>query len=175
MAWELLPTDYTDAVWDGLKKYLLVENADGTVSFEDKTEYSNLENSFFGAKEANRMNNALNILMSMVENGSNLYEEFQDYFDTQKGLFEDETDSVIDQLEQAFTEWFEGIKSQLTEDVAGSLQTQCTELDERLSLLEYMTMQNDFSAPLATDDETTTLLTDDTDYAILAEWKYKEK
>lgn len=50
-----------------------------------------------------------------------------------------------------------------------------TELDERLTLLEQMTMQNDFSAPLATDDEAITLIVDDLDYAILADWKYKEE
>ena len=33
MAWELLPVDYTDAVWSGLKKYTEITNDDGTVSF----------------------------------------------------------------------------------------------------------------------------------------------
>ena len=32
MAWKLLPTDYTDAVWSGLKRYTQVDNSDGTVS-----------------------------------------------------------------------------------------------------------------------------------------------
>lgn len=31
MAWKLLPTDYTDAVWSGLKRYTQVDNSDGTV------------------------------------------------------------------------------------------------------------------------------------------------
>ena len=44
-----------------------------------------------------------------------------------------------------------------------------------MTLLEQMTMQNDFSAPLATDDEAITLIVDDLDYAILADWKYKEE
>lgn len=35
MAWKLLPTDYTDAVWSGLKRYTQVDNSDGTVSFND--------------------------------------------------------------------------------------------------------------------------------------------
>jgi len=63
MAWEPLPTNYTDAVWSGSKKYRMINNEDGTVSFEDVTVYSNRENSFFGAKEANRMNEALNTMM----------------------------------------------------------------------------------------------------------------
>lgn len=54
MAWTLLPTDYTDAVWSGLKKYSQVDNSDGTVSFQDVTVYTNKEKSFFGAKDANR-------------------------------------------------------------------------------------------------------------------------
>ena len=58
MAWKLLPTDYTDAVWSGLKRYTQVDNSDGTVSFNDVTTYTNKEKSFFGAKDANRMNEA---------------------------------------------------------------------------------------------------------------------
>nr|DAH69455.1 MAG TPA: hypothetical protein [Caudoviricetes sp.] len=33
MAWELLPVDYTDAVWAGLKRYNQINNEDGSVSF----------------------------------------------------------------------------------------------------------------------------------------------
>lgn len=162
MAWELLPVNYTDAVWSGLKRYNEVRNEDGTVSFQDVTVYSNKETSFFGAKDANRMNEALNTLMSMVENGTDLYTAFQNYFNTQKGLFEDtanatqqgfneyvdglkaEGDSTIltiktdyrkeitdfeNQQEQLFTTWFEFVKSQLGEDVAGKLQNQINALD----------------------------------------------
>lgn len=162
MAWELLPVNYTDATWSGLKKYTEVQNSDGTVSFQDVTVYSNKENSFFGAKEANRINEALNTLMSMVENGTDLYTAFQNYFTTQKGLFEDtadatqedftayvegleaQGDSIIQtiktdyskeiadfetQQEQLFNTWFEFVKNQLGEDVAGNLQNQIDSLD----------------------------------------------
>lgn len=162
MAWELLPVNYTDATWSGLKKYTEVQNSDGTVSFQDVTVYSNKENSFFGAKEANRMNEALNTLMSMVENGTDLYTAFQNYFTTQRGLFEDtadatqedftayvegleaQGDSIIQtiktdyskeiadfetQQEQLFNTWFEFVKNQLGEDVAGNLQNQIDSLD----------------------------------------------
>lgn len=67
MAWESLPTDYTDAVWSGLKKYTEVTNDDGTISFQDVTQYSNKEKSFFGAKDANKMNGAINTLMGTVK------------------------------------------------------------------------------------------------------------
>jgi hypothetical protein len=197
MAWELLPVDYTDAVWAGLKRYNQINNEDGSVSFQDITSYTGKEKSFFGAKDANRMNEALNTIMSMVENGTDLYTAFQNYFAEQKTLFEQEADSkatefdnYTDNLEQEYmasmaafesqqqqiyNAWFQAMKDQLSKDAAGNLQNQCTELDERLTLLEQMTMQNDFSAPLATDDEAITLIVDDLDYAILADWKYKEE
>lgn len=197
MAWELLPVDYTDAVWAGLKRYSQINNEDGSVSFQDITAYTGKEKSFFGAKDANRMNEALNTIMSMVENGTDLYTAFQNYFAEQKTLFEQEADSkatefdnYTDNLEQEYkasmaafesqqqqiyNAWFQAMKDQLSKDAAGNLQNQCTELDERLTLLEQMTMQNDFSAPLATDDEAITLIVDDLDYAILADWKYKEE
>lgn len=197
MAWKLLPVDYTDAVWAGLKRYNQINNEDGSVSFQDITAYTGKEKSFFGAKDANRMNEALNTIMSMVENGTDLYTAFQNYFAEQKTLFEQEADSkatefdnYMDNLEQEYkvsmaafesqqqqiyNAWFQAMKDQLSKDAAGNLQNQCTELDERLTLLEQMTMQNDFSAPLATDDEAITLIVDDLDYAILADWKYKEE
>ena len=65
MAWELLPVDYTDAVWAGLKRYNQINNEDGSVSFQDITSYTGKEKSFFGAKDANRMNEALNTIMSI--------------------------------------------------------------------------------------------------------------
>ena len=135
MAWELLPVDYTDAVWSGLKRYNQVTNEDGTVSFQDVTQYSNKEKSFFGALQANRMNEALNTLMSMVENGTDLYTAFQNYFAVQKELFEDavgdfeadyqtEISQFENQQEALFTGWFESMKGQLSEDAAGNLQNQ---------------------------------------------------
>lgn len=207
MSWVLLPTDFTDAVWSGLKKYTQVDNPDGTVSFQDVTQYSQKEKSFFGAYHANRMNEALNAIMAALEGGTDLYEVFQNFFSTQQQLFKAEADKKQDdmtiyiagiesqgdalvlelktnyrseitqfeqQQEQTFNVWFRAIQDSLSQDAAGHLQNLCTELDERLSLLEYMTLQNDFSAPIATDDETVTLITDDYGNAILAEWKHKE-
>ena len=67
MAWTNLPTNYKDAVWNGNRKYNQIENSDGTVSFEDVTEYSQKENSFFGADDANKMNAAMNELAANME------------------------------------------------------------------------------------------------------------
>lgn len=196
MAWKLLPVDYTDAVWSGLKRYNQINNEDGTVSFQDVTAYTGKEKSFFGAKDANRMNEALNTIMSMIEQGTDLYEAFQNYFATQKTLFEETADSkaaefdeYTDNLEaeykigieafegqqqQIFNAWFQAMKDQLSHDAAGKLQNECTELFERISELEYMIVRNDFYAPFATDDEEETVLVDDLGYTILADWKYKE-
>lgn len=46
MSWQLLPTDYKDAVWSGLKKYNQIDNSDGTISLQDVTVYNNKEKSF---------------------------------------------------------------------------------------------------------------------------------
>ena len=70
-----------------------------------------------------------------------------------------------------FDQWFNNIKGTLSGDVAGQLQEQITELDEKLARLEYMVIQNDYSAPITVDASGTTLLTDDLGYAILADWK----
>lgn len=208
MAWERLPVNYTDAVWSGLKRYSMVNNEDGTVSFQDVTVYSHKENSFFGAKDANRMNEALNTIMSMLENGTDLYTAFQDYFATQKTLFEQtatatqtgleeyvadlkaEGDEIIETIktdyrdeitefeaaqEQVFNTWFELIKGQLSSDIAGNLQNQITENGERITLLEYMAQNNDYVAPITTDDgDNTAILVDDLGNALIANWKYKE-
>ena len=161
MAWELLPVDYTDAVWSGLKRYTQVNNSDGTVSFNDVTTYTNKEKSFFGAKDANRMNEALNYIMSMLENGTNLYEEFQTYFTTQKELFKSSGDSSYQEL----TQYFVNLKAQGDSSLAQIEKT----------YEEHMTLKNLFTVPVAIDNTGTTLLADDLGNAIVADWKYKEE
>ena len=153
MAWKLLPTDYTNAIWTGLKKYILINNDDDTISLQDVTNYTNREQSFFGAKEANRMNEALNTIMSMVENGTDLYEAFQIYFAEQKSLFEASADSTKadfttytdgikadykaqierfeDDQELVFKTWFDLIKGQLSTDAAGHIQLELANLDAK--------------------------------------------
>lgn len=92
MAWTPLKENYTDAIWAGLKKYNLIENSDDTISLQDVTVYSNKENSFFGAMDANAMNAAINVIMAMLESGTDLYTNFQNYFATQQTLFEETAD-----------------------------------------------------------------------------------
>ena len=205
MSWTPLRANYTDAVWSGNKKYNMVENADNTVSFVDVTIYTNKENSFFGASDANAMNAAINVIMAMVENGTDLYTDFNTYFNTQKTAFQNRVNSEaegfedfienlqtqaetdldiietgyetrIDNFENAqqalFTQWFNMVKGQLSTDVAGNLQNEITELDERLSNLEYMVLQNDLTVPIAVDNTGTVLLVDELGNAIVADWKY---
>jgi hypothetical protein len=129
MAWKPLAVNYTDAIWVGLKKYVPVQNEDGTVSFRDVTEYSHHDNSFFGAKDANAINEAINSIMASLENGTDLYTAFQNYFAEQKELFEDYTDDMKANQSAMFEQWFGSLQTQLSGDVAGNLQNHINNLD----------------------------------------------
>lgn len=162
MAFELLRTDYVDATFEGLRRYLVSENGDGSVSFHDITNYTVKEGSFFGAKDANTINTAVNAILAALENGTDLYEVFTQFFELQKTLFLEESDAkqegfeeYITQLrsymdgkwdelkeeytgdiqyfkdvqENAFNVWFQMVRDQLTNDVAGHLQTQIGNLN----------------------------------------------
>lgn len=98
MGWKRLSTDYKDISWSGLKKYTQIDNDDGTVSFRDDTRYTNKESSFFGAKDANQINEAVNYIMTKLENGTNLYSAFQEFFSTQKELFIRTKDNTINDM-----------------------------------------------------------------------------
>lgn len=66
-----LKTDYKDAIYSGNKKYNMIRNDDGTVSFEDKTIYYDLDDtSLFGANDINHTNETLNQILEMHENGT---------------------------------------------------------------------------------------------------------
>lgn len=162
MAFELLRTDYVDATFEGLRRYLMSENGDGSVSFHDVTNYTVQEKSFFGAKDANTINTAVNAILAALENGTDLYEVFTQFFELQKTLFLEESDAkqgdfadyiaqLIEYMDQkwdelkaeytgdiqyfkdvqenAFNVWFQMVRDQLTNDVAGHLQTQIGNLD----------------------------------------------
>ena len=74
--------------------------------------------------------------------------------------------------QNAFNQWFADIKGQLDSDVAGHLQNQADEHESRLAALEKMVIQNQISAPIATDDGPLVLLADDDGNVITADWKY---
>ena len=104
MGWKRLNTNYKDISWSGLKKYTQIENDDGTVSFRDDTRYTNKESSFFGAKDANQINEAVNYIMTKLENGTDLYSAFQEFFSTQRELFIREKDSKIGEINVYITD-----------------------------------------------------------------------
>lgn len=54
-----LRTDYQDDVFEGSRKYTMVTNTDGTVSFVDVTEYTQV-GSTYGAAEINAQNDTIN-------------------------------------------------------------------------------------------------------------------
>lgn len=125
MAFELLKTDYVDAVFEGLRRYLISENEDGTVSFSDVTNYTVKEGSFFGAKDVNKINTAVNAIMAAVENGTDLYEVFSTFFDNQKELFVSTSDkynadylAYLAQLKENADTKYE----QIEEDYAASVE-----------------------------------------------------
>lgn len=104
MAWELLRTDYKDAVWDGMRKYILLNNSDATISLRDVTAYSVYEDAFFGAKDANKINTAVNAILAAMEQGTDLYEVFTEFFDIQKIQFEENADNMLVSLNDYISE-----------------------------------------------------------------------
>ena len=130
MAWELLPTNYTDAVWNGLKKYQEITNEDGTVSFQDVTQYTIRDNSLFGAKDANRMNEALNVIMSMVENGTDLYTAFQNYFTVQQTAFTAKADQTAEDFD-AYIAALEKEGDETLETIKTDYRTEITEFEQQ--------------------------------------------
>lgn len=54
-----LPVDFKNADYDGLRKYRMINNDDGTVSFQDVTNYR-VVGSQFGGEEINAINTAIN-------------------------------------------------------------------------------------------------------------------
>lgn len=104
MGWKRLNTEYKDISWSGLKKYTQIDNDDGTVSFRDDTRYTNKESSFFGAKDANQINEAVNYIMTKLENGTDLYSAFQEFFSNQRELFIREKDGKVDEINGYITD-----------------------------------------------------------------------
>ena len=66
MSWQNLPTDYENIQWNGQRKYQIVENQDGTVSFVDVTDYLNDNKAQMAASELNRMTGGVNDLRNGI-------------------------------------------------------------------------------------------------------------
>lgn len=139
MSFQLLPTDYKDISFTGNRKYNKIQNDDGTISFQDVTVYQNRDKAFFGADNANKMNEALNSIMTALERGTNLYGEFQNFFEKQKGEFRKGADANLDELKVImetyqnkqkliFETWFDLVKKNLSESPVGHLQNEMEEV-----------------------------------------------
>lgn len=114
MAFEPLRTDYKDAVWAGLRKYLMLKNEDDTVSLMDVTQYTVYDDAFFGAEDANRINAAINAIMASVEKGTDLYEAFTAFFENQKKAFTAEADKQ----NEDFGKYLDGLEQTADADIA---------------------------------------------------------
>ena len=55
----MLRTNYQDDVFEGSRKYNMTTNLDGTVSFTDVTEYTQMGDTY-GASEINEQNDVIN-------------------------------------------------------------------------------------------------------------------
>lgn len=66
--WTDLKVNYQDAQWTGNRRFVEIDNGDGTLSFKDLTNYTNTDedSTFFGATDANQMNRAMNQIANSV-------------------------------------------------------------------------------------------------------------
>lgn len=110
MALEKLRTDYTDATFEGLRKYNEVKNEDGTVSFDDVTSYMNKEKAYYTAREVNDGNQKINNVIDALEKAdtelSNLSATIENVEAGQGELDELKTeakDNLVNALNEVFT------------------------------------------------------------------------
>lgn len=120
MVWKPLREDYVDAVFEGLRKYQLIDNPDGSFSFADVTLYTVRENAFIGAKDINAMNTAMNIIMAALNNGTDLYNVFTQYFEIQKQLFAE----AVTEQDNDFQKYLDELKLSYSTDIADFKENQ---------------------------------------------------
>ena len=60
-----LKTDYKDAIFKERRKYKMIDNGDGTVSFDDVTEYTQAGTQF-GAADVNAITGLINSSLQIV-------------------------------------------------------------------------------------------------------------
>lgn len=91
-------------------------------SFVDVTQYTQREKAFFGANDANRINTAVNAIMASLEEGTDLYEVFSQFFEDQKKLFQAAEEAYINNQQNIIADWYELMKGQISKDAAANLQ-----------------------------------------------------
>lgn len=95
--------------------------------------------------------------------------DFTDWTDEQKAEYDEWYDTHINQWQTEFDTWFQNIKNQLGEDVAGNLQNQIDEHEARLNNLEMMLLATGMLFA-ANEISTGECLTTNDDYVLLFEW-----
>lgn len=125
MAFEMLKTDYKDDILNTsvnqLRKYTIVNNADGSISLIDITSYSTV-GTFIGAKDINLICKNVNTIMGYIEtDDGDLAQEFQEYFAEQKGIFEDNVEAYMQDFQNAsqtqFTVWYDANTAAWSQEV----------------------------------------------------------
>ena len=186
--WEPLPTNYEDIRYKGKKKYAIIKNDDDTVLIRDLTDYENLDKTFFGAQQANRMNEALNKIMKALEEKKiDLYKEFNDYFIVQQKMFAKKAFEILETFKQDmlairkdqkrdFDDWFANTTKIFRNFPVGNLLGYIDNTNKLLMKLYDICINNDFTAHLLIEDDQYgyIILVDDARNAILADWKYEE-
>lgn len=128
-----LPTNYVDDVLDTSvnpnRKFRMINNGDGTVSFEDVTVYS-VEGSNFGATDINRTHNAFNAIRTEMDSivGAKIIEGITPVFSNNSYTYSDDTISA-DTLAMIF--WTDASKDLvvasniIVNTVSGGIQFTC--------------------------------------------------
>lgn len=138
MAFEMLKTDYKDDILNTsvnqLRRYTIVNNADGTISLIDSTAYSTV-GTFIGAKDINLICKNMNTIMGYIETSSgDLAQEFQEYFAEQKGIFEDNVEAYMQDFqsnsESQFTVWYDANTAAWSQEVENRINAIIESLTE---------------------------------------------
>lgn len=102
-----------------------------------------------------------------------LFNQFETYFnefkENNQAEYDEWYDTHINQWQTEFDTWFQNIKDQLGEDVAGNLQNQIDEHEARLNNLEMMLLATGMLFA-ANEISTGECLTTNDDYVLLFEW-----
>lgn len=149
MAFTPLITNYQDDVLNTsvnqVRKYVIVNNADGSISLTDVTTYLQT-GTFIGAQDLNLICGNMNTIMGYIETSSgDLAAEFQTYFNEQKTLFQykvntenadfmEEFQTLLTNFQTTssaqFTTWFDASTALWSQEVTNRLNLIIQSLNE---------------------------------------------
>ena len=67
--------------------------------------------------------------MASLEEGTDLYEVFSQFFEDQKKLFQAAEEEYINNQQNIIADWYELMKGQISKDAAANLQAQINAID----------------------------------------------